>query len=187
MASPSDADLGGLLRQHRQAAGLTQERLAELAGLRISGIQKLERGATRPYRDTAQRLAETLQLDPEEHLRFSSTVRPVRRRGTPQPHEFTTRHNMPLPVNGLIGRESELLQVAARLATTRLLTLTGIGGCGKTRLALELARRISANYADGVWLVELAPVVDAKLVPLLVGAVVGIREPAELPLVSTIV
>src|SRR5829696_7085555 len=66
-------------------------------------------------------------------------------------------HNLPAPRSSFVGREREMAQVKQELALTRLLTLTGTGGSGKTRLALEVARDLIGSYPDGVWLVELAP------------------------------
>jgi predicted ATPase/DNA-binding CsgD family transcriptional regulator len=90
----------------------------------------------------------------------------------------SARHNLPAPLTSFIGREREVAEVQARLAAGRLLTLTGVGGCGKTRLALEVARVVLDQYPDGVWLVELGPLADAALVPHSVAAVVAVRETA---------
>jgi predicted ATPase/DNA-binding XRE family transcriptional regulator len=189
LVTESVATFGELLRQHRRAARLTQEELAERAGLSVHGVQKLERGATHPYRDTAQRLLQALQLPPDELARFTAAIKPVRRRA--RPHEPApggeARDNLPLPVTSFIGRESELETITERLTTTRLLTLTGVGGCGKTRLALELARGVSARYPDGVWLAELGPLANPDLVSLSIAAAVGVRETAETPATSAIV
>ena len=84
MVTQSTTTFGALLRQHRLAAGLTQEQLAERAGLSVFGIQKLERGTTHPYRDTAARLTAALELAPDEAERFRAAVEPVRRRRAPQ-------------------------------------------------------------------------------------------------------
>jgi len=65
----------------------------------------------------------------------------------------TVRHNLPASLTSIIGRERELVNLKAQLASARLLTLTGVGGCGKTRLALELGRTVQDQYPDGVWLV----------------------------------
>ena len=91
-----------------------------------------------------------------------------------------SRHNLPASLTSFIGRERELADVQARLANTRLLTLTGVGGCGKTRLALEVARASLDHYVDGVWLVELAPLADPALVQQSVATVVGARVTAGL-------
>ena len=64
----------------------------------------------------------------------------------------TPKHNLPAPRSSLVGRERDIVEVERQLAVTRLLTLTGAGGSGKTRLALEVARGLTAAYPDGVWL-----------------------------------
>jgi DNA-binding SARP family transcriptional activator len=78
---------------------------------------------------------------------------------------YSSRHNLPAPRTSFVGREREMLEVKRELAMTRLLTLTGTGGSGKTRLALEVARSLPGAYPDGVWLVELAPLSEGALVP----------------------
>ncbi|MEZ4866430.1 MAG: tetratricopeptide repeat protein [Caldilineaceae bacterium] len=90
----------------------------------------------------------------------------------------TPSTNLPLQVNRFIGRERDLSAVCELLATTRLLTLTGAGGSGKTRLALQVATDLRAEFTHGVWWVELAALTDPLLVPQTVAAVVGIPERA---------
>lgn len=92
------------------------------------------------------------------------------------------RHNLPQPRTRFIGRESALADLARLLPSTRLLTLTGIGGCGKTRLALQFARQQLAAFADGVWFVDLAPLNDARRVASACAAVLGLREEGDGPL-----
>ena len=75
------------------------------------------------------------------------------------------KHNLPAPRTNFVGREQEMVEVKRMLAMTRLLTLTGAGGSGKTRLALEVARDLVSIYPDGVWLVELAALSEGDLVP----------------------
>jgi predicted ATPase len=98
----------------------------------------------------------------------------------------SVRHNLPASLTSFIGRERELADVRARLARARLLTLTGVGGCGKTRLALEVARAVLDGYSDGVWLVELAPLADAALVAQTVAAAFNMRETPGQPLASSL-
>src|SRR5215470_2617970 len=86
------------------------------------------------------------------------------------------RSNLPIPLSSFIGRQRELAQLSALLAQHALVTLTGPGGVGKTRLAIEVARSTEMRFADGAWLVELAPLADAQLVPQFVAAVLGVRE-----------
>ncbi|MGV9991135.1 AfsR/SARP family transcriptional regulator [Streptomyces sp. NPDC003374] len=87
------------------------------------------------------------------------------------------RHNLPEPATGLIGRERETAEVERLLLRSRLLTLTGAGGCGKTRLALAVAARRAAALRDGAWFVDLAALTEAHLVPDAVAAVLGLQLP----------
>jgi predicted ATPase/class 3 adenylate cyclase len=96
-------------------------------------------------------------------------------------------HNLPLQLNSFLGRERELAEVARLLGTARLLTLTGSGGTGKTRLALQAAAAALDAYPDGVWLVELAALADPALVPRAAAAAVGVREEPGRPLLATLV
>jgi predicted ATPase len=95
-------------------------------------------------------------------------------------------HNLPIPVTSFIGREQEIAELGRRLTDARLLTLTGIGGCGKTRLAVEVARAVLERYPDGVWLIELGPVADPALVPHLVATAVGVRERTDQSVTSAL-
>ena len=90
-----------------------------------------------------------------------------------------TRGNLRMPATSFVGRERELEEVATALRSHRLVTLTGVGGVGKTRLALQVAARAAVNgFADGVWVIELAPVGDANAVPEAAAAALGInRQP----------
>lgn len=86
--------------------------------------------------------------------------------------------NLPASASELIGRDAELAEVAALVAIHRLVTLTGVGGIGKTRLGLEVARRLLAEFPDGIWLAEFGPLSDPDLVPVTVAAALGLRLPA---------
>src|SRR5512140_2237959 len=88
-------------------------------------------------------------------------------------------HNLPLRLSKFIGRERELAQLKPLLWSSRLLTLTGFGGCGKTRLALQAAGHLLDAFSDGVWLVELAPISDPNLVPQVVATTLGLQDTAE--------
>jgi predicted ATPase/DNA-binding CsgD family transcriptional regulator len=96
-------------------------------------------------------------------------------------------NNLPLELSSFVGRETELAEVKRLLEDTRLLTLTGPGGCGKTRLALVAASEVVERFEDGVWLVDLAPLVDPSLVPQAVASTFGVREQPGSSLTETLI
>jgi predicted ATPase/DNA-binding SARP family transcriptional activator/DNA-binding CsgD family transcriptional regulator len=96
------------------------------------------------------------------------------------------RHNLPAARSSFVGRETELRNVKRDLVMTRLLTLTGAGGCGKTRLALEVARELVGVYPDGVWLVELAPLSEGTLVAQAVATALRVQEQPNRSLTDTL-
>jgi predicted ATPase/class 3 adenylate cyclase len=95
-------------------------------------------------------------------------------------------HNLPVSLTSFIGRERDIAAVKQLLPTTHLLTLTGAGGCGKTRLALQVAAELLGAYADGVWLVELAALAEGSLVPRVVATALGLREEPGRALLATL-
>jgi predicted ATPase/DNA-binding SARP family transcriptional activator/DNA-binding CsgD family transcriptional regulator/Tfp pilus assembly protein PilF len=97
------------------------------------------------------------------------------------------KHNLPAQRSSFVGREGEILELKRQLAMTRLLTLAGAGGSGKTRLALEVARDLVGAYSDGVWLVELAPLSEEKLVPQAMAKAVGVPEQSGRSLADALV
>jgi predicted ATPase/DNA-binding CsgD family transcriptional regulator/DNA-binding XRE family transcriptional regulator len=172
-----------LLQRHRQAAGLSQEELAERAALSRRGISDLERGARRaPYPETARRLAQALGLaGPEQSAFLAAAHQPISSESGVRIGSLAT------PLSSFVGREQELTEIVRLLETTRLLTLTGAGGVGKTRLALRVAADVAAGYAHGVWMVDLAPLADATLVPKAVASALDVREQPGRSLADTIV
>jgi predicted ATPase/DNA-binding winged helix-turn-helix (wHTH) protein len=95
-------------------------------------------------------------------------------------------HNLPQLLTSFIGHENDLADYARILERTRLLTLTGIGGCGKTRLAIELARMVLRSFPDGVWFVDLAPVAEAERVATVVATTLDVREEVNQPVEETL-
>ncbi len=97
-----------------------------------------------------------------------------------------TPNNLPAQLTSFVGRQKEIAELKQLLAGTRLLTLTGSGGAGKTRLALQVAGEPVSAHADGVWLVELAPLSDPLLIPQAIAAALGLRDEAHGPLIDTL-
>jgi non-specific serine/threonine protein kinase len=101
------------------------------------------------------------------------------RRVTPSTHRRPVAdipNNLPQPTTSFVGRAGQLQELAGLLSETRLLTLTGAGGCGKTRLALELARKMIDRFPDGVFLAELAPMENPDFIPGAVAAALGVKD-----------
>jgi predicted ATPase len=96
-------------------------------------------------------------------------------------------NNLPIQLTSFVGREQEIGEVKSLLTTTRLLTLMGTGGCGKTRLALQVATEVLEEFPDGVWVVELASLSDPVLVPQAVASTLDVREQPGRPLPETLV
>ena len=117
-------------------------------------------------------------------------TRPSSEGHTPQEKDAlvgTSKHNLPAQRTSFVGRERELAEVKMALAMTRLVTLTGTGGSGKTRLALEASRDLTGAYPDGVWFVELAGLSDGELLPSAVAEALGVPERPSQPLTDTLV
>jgi non-specific serine/threonine protein kinase len=94
------------------------------------------------------------------------------------------RNNLPIQLSSFVGRERELAQVKRMLTTSRLVTLVGAGGCGKTRLALQVAGELITEYPDGVWLVELGALSDPALIVQKAASVLGLGEEVDRPLLA---
>jgi predicted ATPase/DNA-binding XRE family transcriptional regulator len=166
-----------VLKQLRTAAGLTQEELAERSGISARTVSDVERGLrSNVYPDTARRLATALGLADEARHRFETIARG--RATTPLEPE---RRALTIPPTSLLGRGDELDALIAALKNpgVRLLTLTGPGGIGKTRLALELAARQVTSFPDGAFFVSLGEVEDPDMVAPAIARAIGVVEVGE--------
>jgi predicted ATPase/DNA-binding CsgD family transcriptional regulator/transcriptional regulator with XRE-family HTH domain len=200
---------GELLRSHRVAAGLTQEELAARAELSVRGIADLERGNRRfPYLDTVQRLSRSLDLSPAQRNEFvAAGRRPVRTDVRPVSQDTSKQspsgnlpatnlevdlassvgraNDLPAARTSFVGRQQLLADLRKRLTPSdrngRLLTLTGPGGTGKTRLALEAVDAVRELYTAGACFVELAPITDPRLVASSIAQVLGVPDGGQLP------
>jgi predicted ATPase/DNA-binding XRE family transcriptional regulator len=170
---------GAWLKRRRTQLGLTQDELARRVGYSVSLLQKVEAGQRRPARQLAERLAAALAL-PSDALDAL-----LERARDPRPAQRPL-HNLPAPLTSFIDRADDMATLRSLLAAGRLITLSGPGGVGKTRLALNLAADLLPDTVDGVRLVELASIVDPALVPQAVAAALGLREGTSRPLIDTL-
>src|SRR5438105_6476901 len=105
----------------------------------------------------------------------------------PAPRTLDTRpNNLPLQLTSFVGREDQIGEIHRLLAQARLLTLTGAGGTGKTRLALQVAAETVRDYTDGAFFVDLSPLTDPGLVPAAIARALGVAEVAGVPIIETL-
>jgi predicted ATPase len=97
------------------------------------------------------------------------------------------RQNLPLQLTTFVGRGNQLAEIQRLLATKRLVTLTAVGGAGKTRLALEVAGRALDAYPDGTWFIDLSPVKDGHLISRVFGSTLGVHEKPRQPMAETLI
>jgi len=175
---PGEA-FGQLLRSHRLAAGMTQEELAERSLLSVRGISDLERGLkAHPRFPTVRMLADALRLNEADRR---ALVVAAAAGAIAVDDRAPRRAGLPRPLDPLIDREGVSRAIEALLSddTVRLVTLTGTGGVGKTRLAIDAALRAEPRFRDGATFVSLASVRDPGLAPATIARALGIQDGDE--------
>ncbi|HTD38741.1 MAG TPA: helix-turn-helix domain-containing protein [Candidatus Limnocylindrales bacterium] len=184
---------GSLLRRHRVNAGLSQDALAEQAGIGADEIDALERGAApAPPSELLGALATALGLTGARREAFESAAAP------PEAEQLEPTCEPATPGRGaaglgtlpsFVGRDAELAEIAAALGASRLVTIIGPGGVGKTRIAQQIAIGALPDHPGGVWVAELAPLSDPELIPVALASALGIGDPTggTRPLLDTVV
>jgi non-specific serine/threonine protein kinase len=179
---------GELLKYLRKREELTQRELAIQVGYSDTQISRLEQNQRVPDTGTLMALfVPALQLahEPQWVERLLELAKHARLGESPAPTTMITPNNLPAALTTFIGREKEQAEILQLIRAHRLVTLTGAGGIGKTRLSLKVGEQVLGEYANGVWLVELAPLSDPDLLPQTVASVFGMvtqstRSHAEL-------
>ncbi|HUS13449.1 MAG TPA: LuxR C-terminal-related transcriptional regulator [Chloroflexia bacterium] len=180
---------GYALRRQRKALDLTQAALATRVGCALTTIKKIETGARQPSHQLMERLADALALSGEERRQWFAGADAGASSGFPAAAAAPGTHPgrsltapppaaPPAPPGPLIGRTHDVAALHALLldAAARLVTLTGPGGVGKTRLALQLATDLRDAFVDGIWFVDLAAVRDPARVPATVARALGLQS-----------
>ena len=179
------------LGQHGEVVGELERLVAEypvrerLWRLLVLALYRAERqaDALAAYRRARAMLAEELGLEPGGDLReLAQAVLRQQVPAAPRPE----RHGLPAPLTSLVGREEELAVLDPLVGRARLVTLTGPGGVGKTRLAAELAAAVLDRFPDGVWLADLAGITDAQLVASRLMETLGVRQSGDLPVIEAL-
>lgn len=175
---PEEVLFGDWLRQRRRMLDLTQQALADQVGCARITLRRIESGARKPSKELALILLEKLGAPPanrESWLRFARGLS-----GFPEMSvdSFASkpRSNLPTSLTSFIGREKELDEITKLIEKNRLVTLTGAGGIGKTRLSIQAASGLLNDRSNGTWLVELAPLSDPALVPHTITSTLGLIE-----------
>ena len=171
---------GHWLRLKRKALDLTLEGLADRVGYSVSTIRKLEEEERLPSAQMAERLAEIFNIPRNERTSFLHFARGDWKAAPPiqiddEPWRVP-RTNIPIPSTSFIGREKEVEEIIQLVNKHRLITLTGAGGVGKTRLAIQSSNKMQDDFKDGVGWIELAPLTKETLLPQAVAKGLSVRE-----------
>ena len=196
MEALQPSTFGELVRRYRRRSGLTQEELAERAELSPRGLIYLERGERSPHPGTARRLADALGLDEDERASLLAAAGTDLAGGRGDAGDTVRQFTvvaapiarLPVELTPFIGREREVAEISSliRRASVRLVTLTGPGGSGKTRIAARVGSEALDAFPDGVVFVALAPMSDPRLLAPALAGELGVKDTGGLPVVDAL-
>src|SRR5512137_442442 len=184
-----ETSFGTWLRSRRRLLDLTQQALADQAGCARVTVRHIESGVLKPSRELALILLEKLAIPAIERPQWTLFARGLAGMPTRPDGAFAekTLTNLPLFLTTFIGRKKEQAQIIELISKHRLLTLTGSGGVGKTRLAVKVAEQVLAGYENGVWMAELASLSEPELVPQTVAGLFGLVVQSDIPATEMLV
>ncbi len=190
----AELSFGEWLKRRRGAEGWTQQQLAQKINCSTSALRKIESEERRPSAQIIQQLAQLFKIPEEEHKTFLRFAR-----GDWQAYagdhvkeapwrvsSSELQSNLPSHITSFIGREKEQDDAIQLVRKNRLVTLAGIGGIGKTRLAIQVGYQLLSEYSDGVWFVTLESLSDPVRVPQTVATLFDVREGVDQPITDTL-
>ena len=169
-----EATFGGWLRKRRRELDLTQQALSERAGCTRITLRRIEAGTLKPSEHLAETLVKILGIPNLERKAWVQFARGEA--DHPDPAQFPLKTNLPSLLTSFIGRKKEMSEIEGALSNYRLVTLTGSGGIGKSRLSLQIAVDLLSTFPDGVWFIELASLSDPNLLPQTIQNTLGVIE-----------
>lgn len=175
---PEEISFGNWLHHRRRLLDLTQQQLADQVGCAHITLRRIESGTLKPSKELALILLEKLgtpQENREAWLRFARGLSGFPERSSDS-YPSKPHTNLPNSLTSFIGREKQMEEIKQSIRTHRLVTLTGAGGVGKTRLSLQVAAELLDQFPQGVWFVDLTPLSNSELIPQTILSALGIPE-----------
>ena len=191
----AEITFGEWLKRRRGAVGFTQKQLALQLNCSLSAVRKIEAEERRPSAEIVDQLMQIFEIPPEESkafLRFSrgdwQAFLGEENEDAPWRVSRSTKiSNLPAQLTTFIGREKDQDKVIDLISKNRLVTLAGVGGIGKTRLALQVGEKLLKSYTHGVWFVTLDTISNPSLIPQKILSIFNIREVAGYLIVETLI
>lgn len=179
----TETGFGTWLRSRRRLLDMTQQALADQVGCARITVRRIESGALKPSRELTLILLEKLTIPEIERLQWTRFARGLSGMPTKPDGSFADKPltNLPAFLTTFIGRKKEQAEIIKLISKYRLVTLTGSGGVGKTRLAVKVGEQLLADYGNGAWLAELASLSDPELLPQTVAGLFRLAAQSNIP------